>query len=84
MTWPARDRRLRRARTDAMNDQQFDRAMRYALQAYPARGRLLGSVSSELEGKLAGRELSARLHRRLKGHSDQSEARSSAAMANGW
>src|SRR5262249_55555145 len=26
--------------TDAMHDEQFDRAMRYALQAYPARGRL--------------------------------------------
>ena len=26
--------------TDALNDEQFDRAMRYALQAYPARGRL--------------------------------------------
>jgi len=34
--------------TDALNDEQFDRAMRYALQVCSARGR-----STELEGKLA-------------------------------
>ena len=58
--------------TDAMYDEQFDRAMRYALQAYPARGRLPWSTpfSTELEGKLAGSALSTRLHRRLKGHSE--------------
>ena len=58
--------------TDALNDEQFDRAMRYALQAYPARGRLPWTTpfSTELEGKLAGGALSTRLHRVLKGHSE--------------
>jgi hypothetical protein len=58
--------------TDAMNDEQFDRAMRYALQAYTARGRLPWTTpfSTELEGKLAGGALSTRLHRVLKGHSE--------------
>jgi TIR domain len=57
--------------TDAMHDEQFDRAMRYALQAYPARGGLPWTTpfSTELEGKLAGGALSTRLHRLLKGHS---------------
>ncbi len=57
--------------TDALHDEQFDRAMRYALQAYPARGRLPWTTpfSTELEGKLAGGALSTRLHRLLKGHS---------------
>src|SRR5215468_7205492 len=57
--------------TQAMNDGQFDRAMRYALQAYPARGRLpwLTPFSTELEGKLAGGAQSTRLRRVLKGHS---------------
>ena len=56
---------------DALKDQQFDRAMRYALQVYPARGRLPWTTlfSTELEGKLAGGALSTRLHRLLKGHS---------------
>jgi hypothetical protein len=38
--------------TEALNDQQFDRAMRYALHAYPARGRLpwMTPFSTELEG----------------------------------
>jgi hypothetical protein len=46
--------------TDAMQDQQFDRAVRYALQAYPAKGRLPWTtpLSTELEGKLAGGALS--------------------------
>ena len=54
--------------TEALNDEQFDRAMRYALQAYPARGRLPWTTpfSTELEGKLAGGALSTRLHRLLK------------------
>ena len=53
--------------TDALNDEQFDRAMRYALQVYPARGRLPWTTpfSTELEGKLAGGALSTRLHRQL-------------------
>ena len=53
-----------------MHDEQFDRAMRYALQAYTARGRLPWTTpfSTELEGKLAGGALSTRLHRLLKGH----------------
>src|SRR5262245_24034085 len=57
--------------TDAMNDEQFDRAIRYALQVYPARGRLPWTTpfSTELEGKLAGGALSTRLQRRLDGHS---------------
>jgi len=56
--------------TQAMKEGRFDRAMRYALQAYPARGSLpwLTPVSTELEGKLAGSAQSARLHRVLKGH----------------
>jgi hypothetical protein len=56
---------------DALHDEQFDRAMRYALQAYPARGRLPWTtpVSTELEGKLAGGALSTRLYRHLDGHS---------------
>src|SRR5262249_11251442 len=55
----------------AMNDGQFARAMRYALQAYPARGSLpwLTPFSTELEGKLAGGAQSTRLLRVLKGHS---------------
>jgi TIR domain len=54
---------------DSLNDEQFDRAMRYALQAYPARGRLPWTTpfSTELEGKLAGGALSTRLHRLFKG-----------------
>jgi hypothetical protein len=57
--------------TDALNDEQFDRAMRYALQAYPARGRLPWTTpfSTELEAKLAGGALSTQLHRLLAGHS---------------
>ena len=57
--------------TDALNDEQFDRAMRYALQVYPARGDLpwITPFSTELEGKLAGGALSTRLHRQLNGHS---------------
>src|SRR5262249_41977664 len=46
--------------------------MRYALQAYPAGGRLLWTTpfSTELEGKLAGGALSTRLRRQLNGHSN--------------
>jgi WD40 repeat protein len=57
----------------AMSDGHFDRAMRYALQAYPARGSLpwLTPFSTELEGKLAGGAQSTRLHRQLRGHSGQ-------------
>jgi WD40 repeat protein len=51
----------------ALNDEQFDRAMRYALQAYPAPGDLpwLTPFSRELEAKLAGAANSNRLHRVL-------------------
>jgi WD40 repeat protein len=54
-----------------LNDEQFDRAMRYALEAYPARGRLPWTTpfSTELEGKLAGGAQSIQLLRILKGHS---------------
>jgi hypothetical protein len=56
----------------APKDEQFDRVMRYALQAYPARGHLpwLTPFSTELEGKLAGGAQSTRLHRTLKGHTN--------------
>jgi WD40 repeat protein len=52
----------------ALNDEQFDRAMRYALQAYPAPGDLpwLTPFSSELEAKLAGAANSTRLHRMVR------------------
>jgi WD40 repeat protein len=57
---------------DAMKDGQFDRAMRYALIAYPARGSIswFTPFSTELEGKLAGGAQSSQLHRVLKGHTD--------------
>jgi hypothetical protein len=52
----------------AMKDEQFDRAMRFALQAYPARGAMpWAPFSTELEGKLAGGALSTHLHRVLRG-----------------
>jgi WD40 repeat protein len=49
----------------ALNDELFDRAMRYALQAYPAPGDIpwLTPFSTELEGKLAGAANSTRLYR---------------------
>src|SRR5262245_37194053 len=52
----------------ALNDEQFDRAMRYALQAYPAPGDLplLTPFSTELEAKLAGAANSTRLHRAVR------------------
>jgi len=52
----------------ALNDEQFDRAMRYALQAYPAPGDLpwLTPSSSELEAKLAGAANSSKLHRLIR------------------
>ena len=58
---------------NALKEEQFDRAMRYALQAYPARGYLpwLTPFSIELEGKLAGGAQSTQLHRVLKGHSQR-------------
>src|SRR5215475_10411323 len=79
LTWQAYDVSRREVAVftslaaQAMNDQHFDRALRYALQAYPARGRLpwLTPFSTELEGKLAGGAQSTRLHRLLRGHSQQ-------------
>src|ERR1700681_2370508 len=58
---------------NALKEDQFDRAMRYALQAYPARGYLpwLTPFSIESEGKLAGGAQSTQLHRVLKGHADR-------------
>ena len=58
--------------TQAVKDDRYDRAMRYALQAYPARGSLpwFTPFSSELEGRLAGSAQSSRLNRVFKGHSD--------------
>jgi WD domain, G-beta repeat len=53
----------------AMKDEQFDRAMRFALQAYPAGGAMpWAPLSTELQGLLAGGALSTYLHRVLKGH----------------
>jgi WD40 repeat protein len=58
--------------TQAMKDGQFDRAMRFALQGYPARGGMPWAPSStELEGKLAGGALSTQLRRVLKGHTGE-------------
>jgi hypothetical protein len=53
--------------TEALNEEKYDLAMRYALQAYPARGRFPWTTpfSTELEAKLAGGALSTRLHRLL-------------------
>ena len=58
--------------TDAMKDEQFDRAMRYALPAYPARGSIpwFTPFSTELEGKLADGAQLSRLHRLLKSHTN--------------
>jgi WD40 repeat protein len=57
--------------TEALHSEKFDSAMRYALEAYTARGSLPWSTpfSTELEGKLAGGAQSTRLQRLLKGHS---------------
>lgn len=53
----------------AMKDDRYDRAMRYALQAYPPRGALPGApFSTALEGRLAGAPLLGRLHVTLAGH----------------
>jgi TIR domain len=51
--------------TDALNDERFDLAMRYALEPYPAHGRLPWTTpfSTELEGKLAGGESARRTRR---------------------
>ena len=55
---------------NALKEDRSDRAMRYALQAYPARGQIpwLTPFSTELEGKLAGGAQSARLRGLLRGH----------------
>src|SRR5262245_10737780 len=71
VTWKSYDVALREmfvftslART-ALYDDQFDRAMRYAIQAYPAAGDIpwLKPFSSELEARLAGAAHSTKLHR---------------------
>jgi len=50
----------------AMEEERYDRAMRYALQALPARGAAPWSpVSSALEAKLGGAALMSRLQRTL-------------------
>ena len=72
---------------EALNDEHFDRAMRYALQAYPARGGLPWTTpfSTELEGKLAG---GAHVHAAAplaQGTFEASrESRHSAPTASGW
>jgi hypothetical protein len=55
-----------------LNDEQFDRALRYALQPYPARGSIpwLTPFSKELEGKIGGAAQLTHLYRLLKGHTD--------------
>src|SRR5262245_60487098 len=57
--------------TEALNGERFDAAMRYALQVYPAPGRLPWTTpfSTGLEGALAGGAQSTRLYRLLNGHS---------------
>src|SRR5215471_17350759 len=73
-TWASRELTVFTARAiDAMKDEQFDRAMRYALMAYPPRGSIswLTPFSTELEGKLAGGARSSQLHRLLNGHTRQ-------------
>ena len=53
----------------ALRDEQFDRGMRYALQAYPPPGHVPYTTHSpELEGKLAGGAVMSRLHVTLLGH----------------
>jgi WD40 repeat protein len=53
----------------ALKDEQFDRAIRYALQGYPAPGAMpWAPFSTELEGKLAGAAMSSRLLHVFKGH----------------
>ena len=77
LTWQSYDLALRQidvftARaTEALDGEQFNRAIRYALQTYPARGHVpwITPSSTELEGKLAGGALSASLQRVLRGHS---------------
>src|SRR5262249_41245318 len=55
--------------TQALKDEMFDRAMRFALRAYPARGAILSApASSALEGKLAGAAWLSHLRRVLVGH----------------
>jgi hypothetical protein len=72
---------------EALNNEQFDRAMRYVLQAYPARGRFPWTTPfpTELEGKLlAGGAQSTRLYRLLKGHSARVEGAVFSPMASAW
>jgi WD40 repeat protein len=55
----------------AMKDEQFDRAMRYALQGNPPPGAMpWAPFSKALEGKLAGGALSTYLRRVLRGHTE--------------
>ena len=53
----------------ALDDEHFDRAMRYALQAYPAPGDIpwLTPISNNPEAKLAGAANSTRLYRMFSG-----------------
>src|SRR5262245_44890554 len=54
----------------ALREEQFDRALRYAVQGVPPRGAIdRTAMSAELEAKLAGGGLSSRLRLVLKGHS---------------
>ena len=72
--------------TEAMKDDQFDRAMRYALPAYLARGGIswLTPFSTELEGKLAGGAQSSQLRRLLKGHARAVVSAGFSPTASAW
>ncbi|MBV1694395.1 MAG: TIR domain-containing protein [Hyphomicrobiales bacterium] len=53
----------------AYGEQEFDRGMRFALQAYPPQGGVpWAPFSTALEGKLAGGPIMSRLRLRLNGH----------------
>jgi hypothetical protein len=56
----------------AMNEGQYDRARRFALQAYPPPGAVPWTpFSTELEGRLAGAAMLGRQRQTLKGHSER-------------
>jgi hypothetical protein len=71
--------------TNALNG-EHDLAMRYALQAYPIRGRLPWTtpLSTELESKLTGGALSTPLHRLLKGRSAPVVRAAFSGDGSGW
>ena len=54
----------------AMNEDRHDRAMRFALQAYPPRDCVFCAPSPELEGRLAGAPTLTRLRATFRGHTN--------------